>query len=383
MARRVLLLAFCHAARGMVLRNSTKDPSPQSAQLADIRQFMREENSSKAQAWGCHLLKEVLGRDSPDTSENLEAFRAAADAIPSGEEAALACIPFLGELAVFNRPMTLLLNRTDAMKNTIEFLRGHVGDKSAARVSNNIASMSTLPEIVPYVVQLGGIDVLFDYLEHWTEDAETILMVWAGLSDPSHGVEGARAIADHGGHNRGLGYILKKIKSYLPHFGKRREDTLTVRYESLQIVNGMLGNDVSNEYARAFLDGGLLKEITRTLKNEHDMRAANSVCCHMLNALFAHGNGKEIVPALLSSGIVGIINTAFTTFHDDYPMPWNGGTVGQAYPVIPECSETLANVAGISPEARQEMKKVGVPQTLKKVRPAMKAMVKRLEVSLV
>jgi len=201
----------------------------------------------QVQAVGCQQLMKVLDRNSVETDQFLGAFQAAADAIASGRAAALTCIPWLGSLAVFNRPMTFLLNNTNAMKNTISFLRDHVNDVAAAHMSNNIASMSTQPEIVPYVVQLGGIDVLFDYLERWQADPYATLSAWAGLSDPSHAPSGARAIVNHGGHHEGITLVMQKIHSYPPHFGQS-PDTLSVRYESIQIVNGILEDDYTNEY---------------------------------------------------------------------------------------------------------------------------------------
>merc|ERR1719401_2231335 len=105
-------------------------------------------NDVNVQASGCLSLALVLDRSSVDTDKFLGAFQAAADAIASGRAAALTCIPWLGGLAVFNPPMTFLLNNTNAMKNTIAFLRSHVNDTAAGHISNNIAPMSTQQEIV-------------------------------------------------------------------------------------------------------------------------------------------------------------------------------------------------------------------------------------------
>jgi hypothetical protein len=309
----------------------------------------------------------LLNRASANNDDALGAFQAAADAIASGKEAGLACIPMLGNLAVFNSPMTYLLNRTSAMKNTIAFLREHVNDDRAAVISNNIASMSTFQPIVPYVVQLGGIGVLFDYLKRWRENPYATLMAWAGLSDPSHGPAGAKAIADYGGHNKGIEFVMEEIRSYPPHFAKR-PDTLTARYESLQIVNGMLEHDESNEYAKAFLKAGLLEQIIHTMEQEFDMRAANSVCCDLLNKLLSHGNGNAIMQDMLNQGVVNLINTAFNTFHDDDTMKWNGETVGYYYRVIPECSNVLANLIQADPGWKNQMLKDGVPQSICNVR---------------
>merc|ERR1712032_1191415 len=104
-------------------------------------------------------------------------------------------------------------------------------------------------------------------------------------------------------------------------------------------VNGMLEHDDTNEYGEAFLKAGLLDEVITTLIVEPDMRAANSVCCDVLNKLYSHGFGQRITPQLKKANMIDIINVAFTTFHDDYPLPWNGMTVGQAYKVIPECKQ--------------------------------------------
>jgi hypothetical protein len=321
------------------------------------------------QACGCQALALTLDRHAADASDAaLPALEAAADAIASGREAALTCIPWLGNSAVFNRPFTLMLNRTNAMKNTVDFLRNNVNDFGAGQISNNIASMSTSQDVVGKTVQLGGVDILFDYLDRWQTDAHATLMAWAGLSDPSHAEVGARAIADHGGHNQGIDFVLQKIHSYPPHFG-RQPDTLTVRYESLQIVNGMLEHDTINEYGQAFLERGLLQEVITTMEEEADMRAANSVCCNILGALLDHGNQDAMMPTMQQRGVADLISTAFTTFHEDYPMPWNGMTVGAAYPVIPECGGVLLRMIGLSNESKQHMLNIGLPNTVENVRP--------------
>jgi len=387
-ARVFILFALCHVSSSLLLTNwgqiktTAGDPSlarngdGQPPSATDIQsankvvEMMRASpNNATAQAYGCYLLADVLDRHAADANDAaLPAIEAMADAIASGREAGLTCINWLGTAAVFNRPMTLMINRTNAMKNTVEFLRANVDDWDAGQISNNIASMSTQQDVVGKTVQLGGIDVLFDYLDRWQTDAHATLMAWAGLSDPSHAAVGARAIADHGGYHKGIDFVIQKIHSYPAHFGAS-PDTLTVRYESLQIVNGMLEHDETNEYAHAFLEKGLLQEVIKTMEEESDMRAATSVCCSILWALLGRGNGPTMMPTLQKRGVVDLINKAFTTFHEDFPMPWNGMTVGQAYKVIPECSMVLSEMASSSTESKQHMLDIGLPQTIQNVRP--------------
>merc|ERR1712190_326551 len=99
----------------------------------------------------------------------------------------------------------------------------------------------------------------------------------------------------------------------------------------------------------------------------------------MLNRLFGQGLAPSIMPTLQEADIVELLNSALNIFHDDNTMPWNGGTVGAAYKVIPECSSVFAKMLIASPESKQHMLDVGVPETLMKVRPDLQSSVRNLQ----
>eukprot|EP00404_Azadinium_spinosum_P062292 CAMPEP_0180705852 /NCGR_PEP_ID=MMETSP1038_2-20121128/7891_1 /TAXON_ID=632150 /ORGANISM="Azadinium spinosum, Strain 3D9" /LENGTH=296 /DNA_ID=CAMNT_0022737741 /DNA_START=237 /DNA_END=1124 /DNA_ORIENTATION=+ len=289
----------------------------------------------------------------------------------------------MGGLAVFNRPLSLMLNDTDMMASIINATRRTSHIKEAQMMFlMQIASLSSyvVPELTPYVKQLGGLDVLFEALDAWPDDGNVTLSAWKGLSDHSHSELGAATIANHGGPMEGIKYVMEKVKKYDKYKWGEDEQTLTVMYESLQIVNGLLEIDSSGifGYTKDFVEMGLVEEVTRMMSVEADLRPTVDVACWVIKWI---SKDENLRAQLLKAGVVAAISKTFDTFHETDNRYWNGGTLGLYYPVIPTCNEVLKNLAH-DDSGVEEMIRQGIPAKLSSVRADFRLMVWPLQLVL-
>jgi len=328
-----------------------------------------------------------MGAAGEEAAPVLRALDAAATALVRGPSpdarAAEACINAQAEPAVFNRPYTLLLNRTThVMDNLITLLRAHPDDKPLnERMLQMIAgtASSVAPELTPMVARLGGFDVLFAALERHPHDADLMMSAWRGLSDHSHNPVGAAIIANHGGPMQGLQFMLDQMRAHPEPGYAEGGDHLTLKYEILQNVNGVLEDDASNAYGRELVRRGLPQQTLFSMRVESGFRATQDVGCRVMSWLL--GRNQSVAAELVQLDAIGTINQALVTFREDDPTPWLGTstTLGQGYPVIPACSGALVGLAKADSANVARMRAAGVPETLASARPEMRPQVSELE----
>merc|ERR1719343_1394505 len=164
---------------------------------------------------------------------------------------------------------------THALKTLIKGLRLYSEDKEVNhRCLHSLSGFTNTacPELVPYLESCGGFDVIWKALDTFKDspDGYELLSAMQGLSDPSHADYGAQLIANHGGKLQGLKYLINLLgarEAYVAHDGY-----LTLKYEVMQVINGILENDHSGEFCRAVLDQGLVAEAVKAMNAEPDIR---------------------------------------------------------------------------------------------------------------
>merc|ERR1712187_31754 len=125
-----------------------------------------------------------------------------------------------------------------------------------------------------------------------------------------------------------------------PHYAECG-DTLSLKYEILQLVNGFLEHDDNNTYGRTFINEGLIDQINHTMTVEHDLRGSVSISCSDLGWLFRRNPDIKAKMVSHPYNLVEKLDNAIKEYHDDSPKPWGTSTLGQSYPVIPECTDVV------------------------------------------
>mmetsp|Transcript_57809 Transcript_57809/g.130677 ORF Transcript_57809/g.130677 Transcript_57809/m.130677 type:complete len:248 (+) Transcript_57809:1-744(+) len=235
------------------------------------------------------------------------------------------------------------------------------------------------PELTPVVDRLGGFDVIFGALDYWASDADVQLSAWKGLSDHSQNPTGAATIANRGGPGNGLTYLVEQLRANPEaNFGVDKSG-FSVKHAILQVINGCLTVDYSGAYAEGFLQAGLLDQVTSAMNVESELRPTVDVACWVLAGLLERDPSQASVFA--QHGVIESIATAFDTFRDDDPRPWNGETFGHVYPVIPKCTIVLLHLAR-DHDSLEALMRVGMLEKLQAVRPEFKGGVGMLEMVL-
>mmetsp|Transcript_61766 Transcript_61766/g.149546 ORF Transcript_61766/g.149546 Transcript_61766/m.149546 type:complete len:424 (+) Transcript_61766:113-1384(+) len=341
--------ALCTHARASAMRTPPGSSEKATAE-ATLERMTAHPTSFMLQTQGCMLLSREISRDSgaeivPYLTAMDDAIERAMAATPVNLMTAETCLSVLNVPAVFNRPFTLLLNSTTHSLEHVITLLKRFPDNSGLqeRWLQSIAGLASYvaPELTPTVQALGGFDVLFTALENYRSNPNVQMSAWRGLSDHSHNPVGSSIIANHGGPMKGIEFIVNQQRIHPePYLAESPSDHLTLKYEIMQIVNGMLEHDTSDTYGSAFVAAGFIPQMLYAMRVEPDLRGTQSVACSCMNSLLAH-NASHARP-LAQAGAAPLISAAVQRFrgHPDN-TPWCGTTLGASYPVVPECSEAL------------------------------------------
>lgn len=216
--------------------------------------------------------------------------------------------------------------------------------------------------------ELGGFAYLFDVIKYFPYDIDLQMQTWRALSDPAYTPKGAAAIAHNGGPYEGIRYMVKEMKEHHKgHEAVGPSDKLDLLYEIMQVSAGTL--QVNEKFAGMFLQEGFTSEIVHAMTVEQDLRGTQDVACKCMSKL---AKTKWAAVSLMNQGAVALMKKAMTTFHDYDSTPFGppGHTLGNEYPVIPFCAETLRLMAVAAPErAKQLMIEADLKPTLSSIRP--------------
>mmetsp|Transcript_5617 Transcript_5617/g.13107 ORF Transcript_5617/g.13107 Transcript_5617/m.13107 type:complete len:436 (-) Transcript_5617:86-1393(-) len=391
--RQLLLEAQPPAALGLVqerqvLRHQLAACTRQALSQSHVAAYVAKGPAeSLAPAAVCTITGSSIRRDSGEAAAG--PFRVLDDEVakalaeePPNKAVALLCLGMIGANVVFNRELTFVMNRsTHTMEHIVYLLKRYPYDAELQfALLSAVAgdASSCCPELTPFVVRIGGLDVLFAALDNFKDNPDVMMSAWRGLSDHSHNAFGAGIIANHGGPMKGVHFVVEQLRTHPePYLAESPIDHLTLKYEIMQIVNGMLEHDDDNTYGAAFMREGLPQQMLYSMRVEPDMRGTQEVACDCMIPLLRRD--PTAAKVFEEAGAVPLLVAAVNRFHnkgDD--TPWCGTTLGASYPVVPACSSVLELLGTARPTAVDEMLELGLLASLNEVLPQLEYSVEPL-----
>jgi len=216
-----------------------------------------------------------------------------------------------------------------------------------------------------YLYENGGFDVIFAVLRNADHMPDRFSPAqrgwfemdgWMALSDQSMSVKGAPIIANYGGPNKGIEFMVERLQAHhTPHElvfdseNSLRQPQLTIRYEITCNIQGILANDQNQEWADAAVKAGLMEELLYTMQVERDFSCSPMwASCSALTSLLAPKRQRyeSYKAKLVNLGAVEITRQALeacTPFHPHGDQPFMAGmSWGQLHPADQTCGAALA-----------------------------------------
>eukprot|EP00416_Gambierdiscus_australes_P015645 CAMPEP_0171074142 /NCGR_PEP_ID=MMETSP0766_2-20121228/11955_1 /TAXON_ID=439317 /ORGANISM="Gambierdiscus australes, Strain CAWD 149" /LENGTH=235 /DNA_ID=CAMNT_0011530903 /DNA_START=21 /DNA_END=728 /DNA_ORIENTATION=+ len=207
---------------------------------------------------------------------------------------------------------------------------------AAEAINRTVLPMCCVP--VRLDIEEGVYDVIFEVLRNYQDDKYQYVQqnAWRGLSDQSHTELGARVIANVGGPNKGIEYMVQQMQAHPEPYYALCSDHLTLKYEIMACISGLVKNDQENVWGPAAVEAGLLEQLVYTMRAEPDLIATQATACRVMDPLLQR-NPQYVAP-LLSLGALELVETAMERFKggDDTPFHF-GTTVGEMYDITSSC----------------------------------------------
>lgn len=256
------------------------------------------------------------------------------------------CLDPLASYVNQNHDLSLALSSTHAYEVVIKYLKAHPLDRDVQLKYLPwlaVAASSACPECAAVMDNLGGFECFSAALRNFPDDAGLEAAAWAGLSDLSHGAQGAAAVINQEGPFKGVDLIMQRLRAHPePHWGEMSTH-LTVKYGIMRSIDGILRHDDgSRAYTSHFLQAGLVEQVLRSMAAEADLRATQHVGCEVMRRLLDCDASVSV--SLIDGGAVELLRSAMHRFHDDDRTPSVGGLCkapGPCFTVFPLCSKVL------------------------------------------
>lgn len=249
------------------------------------------------------------------------------------KEAFVECAEAVDGIVVFNADATEYLNtKTRAIEALMEGIKVHSKDAAAMqRLLPHVAGYTTVLswKYGPRVKEAGGFDALFGALEHFRSKPFVQLAVWQGLSDHAHSPQGAALLADYGGHLAGCRRLVEELKSAAHH--QPSPHLLTLKYEILQNINGLLQHDRERSHFDAFVQAGLPHALLDAMRIEEDRRVTVNVGLEVMLPLLKGMPAKDVP----YEDFTRAAEAAMVKFAEPDLTPAWAGTITDAFPVLP------------------------------------------------
>lgn len=227
--------------------------------------------------------------------------------------------------------------------NALKWLKSNPLDVKI--VNTSLSTVALTPTW--YVIQEGGYDVLFRALHDFADEPTVQMNAWRGLSDQSWTELGAQHIANYGGPNKGIEYMVEQLLAHPEAKTALCADHLTYQYETLQCIGGLLSSDVNGTRGAAAVDAGLLEAAVHAMRVEADLRPTQHTACTALCLLLQHSGAahERYAQRLRDLGAVELVKNDLATYSLIDPTPfYYGTTYGEVYPLVPQCQDVLDNI---------------------------------------
>lgn len=161
-------------------------------------------------------------------------------------------------------------------------------------------------------VKHGIHDILFQILELYPDEKYQWVRQWAwrGLSDNCMTEVGSESIANIGGPNKGVEYMVKQLLVNPPYAGMC-DDHVDIQYEILADLGGLLAMDNNNTRAPAAMEAGLVQAMVRSFTIEPDFRPVLNFACRAMS--YAMFRNPQYARLFRDAGLLELVNRSIET----------------------------------------------------------------------
>jgi len=234
-----------------------------------------------------------------------------------------------GDIAQWPTPDDPDIKITDEDRAHVKAFKEAVDTKNVTLINSTIGSMALMP--VELDIEEGVYDYIFQVLRDYQADEYQYVQqnAWRGLSDQSETYQGAPLIANFGGPNEGVKYMVDQLLIHPFDYGYCA-DQLTVQYEILACLSGLLITDNNNTYGPAAVEAGLVPAIMRSLMGEPEHIATQHTACQVVFFLLARN--PQYAKLFHEAGADIYMKKAVERFKDGDDTPFLFGyTLGEFY----------------------------------------------------
>jgi hypothetical protein len=247
------------------------------------------------------------------------------------------------ENAVWPEPDNPNLTITNKHRQQVADFKKAVEEGDVDKINKTVTNMALLP--VQLDLEEGVYDLIFQVLRDYQDDKFQWVqqMAWRGLSDQTGTELGSEVITNVGGPNKGIEYMTKQLLAHPARYGYCA-DQVTVWYEILACMSGLLVHDNKKTRGSAAVEAGLVPAIIRTLSQEGDLIASAHTACRVMSFLF--WRQPEYAAAFKDAGALPLIDAAIEKWKDGDPTPFHFGFSMGSYYNISSCLGPKALMEG-------------------------------------
>jgi len=250
------------------------------------------------------------------------------------------------------QPGDPLYQMTPEHRLQVQAFKAAVAAQDVEAINNTVAAMALVP--VKLDIEEGVYPLIFSVLHDYQDDKYQYVqqMAWRGLSDQSGTELGAPLIANCGGPSQGIEYMVHQMQAHPEPYYGLCSDHVTVKYEILACMVGLLRNDRDNVWGPAAVHAGLLDQILYTMRAEPDLIASQATACRVMGEVLQRN--PHYVPALQAKGALELVESSMERFRDGDDTPFHFGfTLGSFYNVTSACAYPRSLLLGEDPATAQ------------------------------
>mmetsp|Transcript_831 Transcript_831/g.1066 ORF Transcript_831/g.1066 Transcript_831/m.1066 type:complete len:357 (+) Transcript_831:86-1156(+) len=239
---------------------------------------------------------------------------------------------------------------TPGHRLTVLSFKSAVAAQNVEAINRTVVQMALLP--VKLDIEQGVYPLIFSVLHDYQDDRYQYVQqnAWRGLSDQSGTALGAPHIANYGGPSKGIEYMVHQMQAHPEPYYALCADHLTLKYEILACMSGLLSNDQDNVWGPAAVREGLLDQILYTMRAEPDLIASQTTACRVMGLLL--WRNPHYIPLLKEKGALEVVQRAVERFEDGDDTPFHFGfTMGKYYNVTQGCGYSRYMLLGEEPVA--------------------------------